>query len=234
MGASSSRQSKSESQPKMEANYKWLVQYEDSAIKYASHITLETFTLFGTTPYLAVAYAASETRHEGSPAQLLRFQLSKDGGNTWTSSKVVMWGSAALWCPVLFYDAKTARLILFYSESRKNSSPGGDIKFIATDDLGLKWTPPATIYTHEEDGEVPKVTGSKPVKVTPRGIWVLPYHSEPVDSATVFSNFSRWCPQKEAGDAVRPVVVPLTSTPQGEFTYVTIHKKTSIFLDDMN
>lgn len=46
---------------------------------------------------------------------------------------------------------------MFYSESRKSLSPGGDVKYIVSSNCGQSWGPPVTIYTHEADGEVPKV-----------------------------------------------------------------------------
>jgi hypothetical protein len=39
---------------------------------------------------------------------------------------------------------------VFYSESRKAYSPGGDIKYIASVDAGETWSPPVVIYTHEQ------------------------------------------------------------------------------------
>jgi hypothetical protein len=69
--------------------------------------------------------------------------------------------------------AGSNRLFLFYCESRKSLSPGGDIKLITSSDLGETWSSPATIYAHEAEGEVPKVCGSK-LLVAKDGTWYLP------------------------------------------------------------
>jgi hypothetical protein len=113
-----------------------------------------------------------------------------------------MWGMAALWSPILHYETAAQRLFLFYCESRKvrtpargkvytgqgdstsrNShhtvhqvaSPGGDIKLITTDDLGVTWSAPVTLLTHEHDGGVPKVLANKLCIVPSTGAWVLPF-----------------------------------------------------------
>ena len=69
--------------------------------------------------------------------------------------------------------AGSDRLFLFYCESRKALSPGGDIKYIVSRDLGETWAPPVTIYTHEAEGEVPKVCGAR-LLVAKDGTWYLP------------------------------------------------------------
>ena len=69
--------------------------------------------------------------------------------------------------------AGSNRLFLFYCESRKSLSPGGDIKLITSPDLGETWSSPTTIYAHEAEGEVPKVCGSK-LLVAKDGTWYLP------------------------------------------------------------
>jgi len=188
----------------------WLLQFEDSIVKYATNASLETFVQEGVT-FLAVAYQASEAPHEGSVNQHLRFQLSKDGGHTWTSTRVVMWGLGPIWSPVLFYHKPSAKLYLFYSESRKSLSPGGDIKYIQSTDAGATWSAPVTIYTHEEDGEVPKVLSNRPA-LDSDGIWYLPFHTEPVDSHKVF-NTKTWCAMQEAPST--PLSTPSTAVPQG-------------------
>ena len=48
--------------------------------------------------------------------------------------------------------AGSQRLFLFYSESRKAYSPGGDVKYITSTDAGESWSPPTVIYTHEQVG----------------------------------------------------------------------------------
>ena len=69
--------------------------------------------------------------------------------------------------------AGSNRLFLFYCESRKSLSPGGDIKLITSPDLGETWSSPTTIYAPEAEGEVPKVCGSK-LLVAKDGTWYLP------------------------------------------------------------
>lgn len=127
-----------------------------------------------------------------------------------------MWGLGPLWSPVLFHDAATARLFLFYSESRKAYSPGGDIKYITSTDLGVTWSPPVTIHTHEADGEVPKVTVNRPA-VDADGNWYLGFHSEPPESFKTF-NEGTWCALQEAGDAVPKLTAPRTAAGQGVTT----------------
>ncbi len=67
----------------------------------------------------------------------------------------------------------SGRLFLFYSESRKSLSPGGDIKVVSSSDLGETWSAPALVYSHEADEEVPKVCGSR-LLVAKDGTWYLP------------------------------------------------------------
>ena len=138
------------------------------------------------------------------------------GGDTWTPSRVVMWGQTQLWSPVLFFDTASSRLLLFYTESRKACSPGGDIKYISTLDLGQTWTPPQTIYTHEADGEAPKVIASRPA-VDAAGAWYLAFHSEPQDSYKSFNN-ATWCELKEVPGGLPPQVVPPAAAPQSTTT----------------
>jgi predicted neuraminidase len=193
----------------------WLLQFEDSLVKYASNASLETFSQDGTT-FLALAYQASEAPHEGSSNQHIKFQLSKDGGHTWTATRVVMFGLGPIWSPVLFYHKQTAKLFLFYSESRKSYSPGGDIKCINSADAGATWSSPLTIYTHEDDGEVPKVVSNRPA-IGPDGTWYLPFHTEPVDSYKVF-NTATWNALQEAEGKLNTLSTPPTAVPQGIIT----------------
>lgn len=142
------------------------------------------------------------------------------GGETWTASKIVVWGLSPSWSPVLFYDQPSSRLFLFYSESRKYLSPGGDIRCIISADNGDTWSPPSTLYTHEADGEVPKVTSNRPA-VADDGTWYLPFHTEPAGSYKVF-NSKTWCPQKEAeghrSSTMGTTAVPENAAPQGVVT----------------
>jgi len=84
----------------------WLLQHRESSIKYASSSSIETFE-HGSTQLLALAYQASQAAHECSTDQHIRFQISKDGGETWSASRVVVWGLGPCWSPVLFYDKRT-------------------------------------------------------------------------------------------------------------------------------
>lgn len=54
--------------------------------------------------WLALAYQASDVAYEGSGGQHLRFAISKDGGETFSPSRAVMWGAAPLWSPSLHHD----------------------------------------------------------------------------------------------------------------------------------
>lgn len=102
MGAAQSSQNSGLAQ----ISYLWLLQHRDAVIKYASGSSLEAFEQGGT-KLLALAYQASEASCECSPDQHIRFQLSKDGGETWTASKVVVWGLGPCWAPVLFFDKQS-------------------------------------------------------------------------------------------------------------------------------
>jgi hypothetical protein len=117
---------------------------------------------------------------------------------------------------VLFYDDKTSRLLLFYSESRKAYSPGGDIKFIASSDAGATWAPPVVVYTHEADGEVPKIAVNRPA-VGADGAWYLGFHREPAQSFEAF-NAKTFCALREAGGAVPAATAPATAEPQSQTT----------------
>jgi hypothetical protein len=77
-----------------------------------------------------------------------------------------MYGMQAVWSPILHFHAATGDLFLFYSESRKVASPGGDIKVVQSADAGATWSAPRTLLTHEHDGGrgdggVPKVLANK-------------------------------------------------------------------------
>jgi hypothetical protein len=102
---------------------------------------------------VAAAWQASAAGREGAPGQHLRFATSRDAGRTFGPSRCPMHGLGALWAPVLHYDGGAAasavdlhisagaaakaeaRLLLFYAESRKVLSPGGDIKCISSADM---------------------------------------------------------------------------------------------------
>lgn len=73
-------------------------------------------------------------------------------------------------CPL---PAATDRLFLFYSESRKSLTPGGDVKLAVSADCGETWGAPQLLYAHEAEGEVPKVCGSR-LTVAKDGSWYLP------------------------------------------------------------
>ena len=140
-----------------------------------------------------------------SCAQHIRLSVSNDGGESWDASRCIMYGLCPLWSPVLFYDAgapagasapyrglpgqappsasvHAGRLLLFYTESRKCLSPGGDVKLIESFDRGQTWSAPRTLLTHEADGGVPKlVTGA--VVETRSGAWILPLLRAPPPAA---------------------------------------------------
>lgn len=192
--------------------YNWLLQFADSAVSYASHVGLECFE-YGGIKTLAVAYqAATDVNHEGSRHQHIRFAISKDGGETWSPPRVVAWGGMPIWNPAPFFHKESNRLFLFYSESRKSMSPGGDVKYIVSANGGQSWDPPVTLYTHEADGEVPKVTANKPI-VASDGNWYLPVHREPAEAYRTF-NAKTFHPLKEAA-GVNKVALPTAAEPQG-------------------
>eukprot|EP00238_Polyblepharides_amylifera_P013106 CAMPEP_0196574354 /NCGR_PEP_ID=MMETSP1081-20130531/4083_1 /TAXON_ID=36882 /ORGANISM="Pyramimonas amylifera, Strain CCMP720" /LENGTH=387 /DNA_ID=CAMNT_0041892349 /DNA_START=68 /DNA_END=1231 /DNA_ORIENTATION=+ len=137
---------------------------------------------------LGAAWQASSAGCEGDPGQHVRFSLSWDAGQTWGPSSCVMYGLSAVWSPILHYDEAASRLYLFYSESRKVHSPGGDIKVVESTDLGGSWSHPRTILTHEADGGVPKVLANK-LTVLSSGAWVLPYWREPPDSWELYPHY---------------------------------------------
>jgi hypothetical protein len=165
-----------QSAPLAQKSFTWLLNYGDSAVKYASGASLEVMQRPEGVKLLALAYQASDVPLACSHSQNLRFQFSKDAGESWTAPQVVQWGLTPLWSPALFFDKDSGKLFLFYSESRKSMSPGGDIKYVVSSDVGATptptWSEPATIYTHEADDEVPKVTSNRPI--VKDGVWYLP------------------------------------------------------------
>lgn len=102
--------------------------------------------------------------------------------------------------------ADTSRLFLFYCESRKSLSPGGDIKYVASPDLGDSWAPPVTIYTHEAEDEVPKVCGAR-LLAAADGSWYLPVHREPAESWHTFAGTS-FHPLSEAPEKQLQLATP--------------------------
>ena len=74
------------------------------AIKYASSSSLAVIRRGDGSKWLALAYQASDKPYEGSRSQHLRFSLSKDGGETFSPGKPIMWGAAPLWSPSLHHD----------------------------------------------------------------------------------------------------------------------------------
>lgn len=109
---------------------------------------------------------------------------------TWTPSVAPAWGLAPCWGPALFWDASRLRLLLFYSESRKCLSRGGDVKMMISEDLGSTWSGPEVVFSHEEMGEVPKVTSNRPT-MDADGALYLPIHLEPEGSHATFNASTR-------------------------------------------
>uniref|UniRef100_A0A1D2A547 Sialidase domain-containing protein n=1 Tax=Auxenochlorella protothecoides TaxID=3075 RepID=A0A1D2A547_AUXPR len=140
----------------------------------------------GGAPLLALAYQVSSLPHQGSRDQYIAFTTSKDGGETWQPHRPVQWGLTPLWAPVLHWDAAGRRLALYYSESRKAPSPGGDIRRIVSLDAGTTWSPPSLVWAHEAHEPVPKVTSSRPVLGT-SGELFLAVHLEPQGAHAVFN-----------------------------------------------
>jgi hypothetical protein len=92
-----------------ESRQLWLLQHRESSIKYASSSSIECFD-HGGVKLLALAYQASEAAQECSPSQHIRYQISKDGGETWSASRVVVWGLGPSWSPILFFDKRKRML----------------------------------------------------------------------------------------------------------------------------
>eukprot|EP00899_Mesostigma_viride_P006786 jgi/Mesvir1/16108/Mv08396-RA.3 len=186
-----------------EVTYSWVAELEPGkpdGITYCHMVTLAKVqgpspSSDPAAPVLAAAWQASTGGHEGTDLQHLRFSLSHDQGNTWSPSKPVMWGLAAVWSPVLHCDEPSGRLFLFYSVSRKARSPGGDIQMISTADLGNTWSDPVIVYAHEADGGVPKVLANRLCVLRENGRWVLPFWREPPHS---YLEYAQYHPLKEA------------------------------------
>ena len=60
------------------------------------------------------AFQCSAFGCEGKPGQHVRFCTSEDKCETWTETKVPMFGLNALWSPVLHYLEQTDEILLFY------------------------------------------------------------------------------------------------------------------------
>lgn len=195
-------------------DHHWVLE-NDAQFKFTNSVSLESVKK-GEDRVLLAAYLASAASYEGSPGQHIRLATSKDGGETWGKSKAVQWGLGPLWGPALYYHKDTSKLILFYSESRKAYSPGGDIKLITSNDLGETWTAPLTVLTHEADGEVPKVTANKPL-ISKDGTWYLPFHREPADSYKVF-NAKTFNGMKASEKELPKLVTPPGAVEQGNTT----------------
>eukprot|EP00899_Mesostigma_viride_P020272 jgi/Mesvir1/28246/Mv04787-RA.1 len=131
--------------------------------RYAHMVTLEAAPGQGARIYSA--WQASD-HHEGSHDQHIRFASSLDGGNTWSSPKVVARGnSQPIWGPVLHAEppepgAALGRLWLFYSHSRHNCSilgrpdwlaPGGDVLAQRSADGGRTWSKPRVLALWSSD-----------------------------------------------------------------------------------
>ena len=156
---------------------------KDARISYA-HLATIAETPSG---LFCAAFQCSSEGCEGKPGQHIRFCTSKDRGRTWSDTTVPMYGLNALWSPVLHCEKENGELLLFYSESRKQLSPGGDVKLIRSRDDGKSWSEPETLMTHERYGGVPKVIANRACGRAPRGkdddgVLRLPFWTEPTDS----------------------------------------------------
>jgi len=133
---------------------------------------------------------------EGLPDQVILYSVSKDGGKTWTRSKRAPVGNEgrAVWAPVLHYDNKQKKLMLFYAASElcikhnakpvPRSDPGGHIKMITIENNDMfagkinedMWTKPKMVY-EQKQGEMPYLIANKPIKAS-NGDLILPYWQE--------------------------------------------------------
>lgn len=157
---------------------------------------------------VCASWIASPVDTSRGATQHIRLSFSEDGGQSWCASRCVMHGLCPLWSPILFYDPAppcgaqnssyrglpgqappsgagvAARLLLFYSESRKYISPGGDVKVIESRDRGQSWGAPHTLLTHEADGDCPKLLTGCGLLETRSGAWILPLRRVPVPSGS--------------------------------------------------
>jgi hypothetical protein len=152
---------------------------KEAGITYAHMGTMCEAEGHGT---FCAAFQCSAFGCEGKPGQHIRFTVSMDRCESWSKTVVPMYGLNALWSPVLHYSEKRDEIFLFYSESRKQLSPGGDIKLIRTKDEGKSWSEPTTILTHESLGGVPKVIANRVCIGVAPGHLRLPFWTEPTDS----------------------------------------------------
>eukprot|EP00192_Tetraselmis_astigmatica_P010644 CAMPEP_0117668668 /NCGR_PEP_ID=MMETSP0804-20121206/11683_1 /TAXON_ID=1074897 /ORGANISM="Tetraselmis astigmatica, Strain CCMP880" /LENGTH=383 /DNA_ID=CAMNT_0005476597 /DNA_START=81 /DNA_END=1232 /DNA_ORIENTATION=- len=198
--------------------FSW-VHIHDDSISYAHMSMIEEFTTPWGETLMAAAFQASGAGCEGNDTQHLRFTVSRDGGESWGPSCCVMWGLQALWSPVLHYHAKANKLYLFYSESRKAHTPGGDVKYILSTDCGASWGCPVTILTHEADGEVPKVLANKLLVLDSEAAlgagvrWILPFWREPFNS---FLEYPAYHPLKDSPPALDKQPPPGALVPQSK------------------
>ena len=125
---------KAEEESGASLRFDWILELdrEGEALKYAHMVVLERFTVLRGGEEvigIAAAFQANDDAEgaEGIPGQHIRLSVSYDQGKTWTPSICLMHGLAALWSPVLHWDAwteegtgeKRGRMFLFYSESRR-------------------------------------------------------------------------------------------------------------------
>ncbi|GBG79980.1 hypothetical protein CBR_g30241 [Chara braunii] len=156
---------------------------------------------------ICAVFQGSESNYEGSVNQNLYWTTSSDGGKTWSKMEVLLKGDGvALWSPVVL--SESGRVWLFFSRSSRRCkyydrsrgvtrfSPGGDLQYASSDDSGLSWTTPQTVYSFEAEEGMPKVIANK-ICVLSTGAWVLPFWREP----------GRTCPPKR--------ILPVLEYPQG-------------------
>ena len=151
---------------------------------------------FQAAPSLQMENGQTKFAVEGLPDQIILYSVSKDGGKSWSGSKRAPVGNEgrAVWAPVLHYDEKAKKLMLFYAASElcvkyyakpvPRSDPGGHIKMIEIDNFGEDgkfvdegaWSAPKMVY-EQKRGEMPYLIANKPIKAS-NGDLILPFWQE--------------------------------------------------------
>jgi len=135
-----------------------------------------------------IAMWQAGTADEGTKDQHFMSSYSIDSEATeWSRPArlgVIGGNGFALWGPVLFSDAVSNSLWLFYSENTgachsnyMDWPPGGNIMAVTLDLSKQIWGEPRLLLAQEDDEGIAKVTANKPVEMS-SGAWLLPFWRE--------------------------------------------------------